>query len=216
MTTADPGSQPVLGAIHARRSVRQFTDEPVPDEIVRALVDAARAAPSGGNRQMWRFHAIRRRETLDAMCRAVADRIASIRARVTSSRAQEQYDGYTSLFTHFGRSPCVVAVMAKPYDSIYTRIVEKYVPAEERPAQELVNVAAMSVAAAVENMLLAATALGYGACFMTGPLIAQREIEALLGVQEPWHVVALVPIGRPAAVPAAPARLALDEVLTFD
>lgn len=206
----------VLDVIHARRSVRRFTDEPVPDEVIRTLVDAARMAPSGGNRQMWRFRAIRDRQLLSAMGEAVERRVKEIRARVSSPRALEQYDGYTAHFTHFAKAPAVIAVLAKPYDSIYTRILERYLKPEERPPQHLVDVAAMSVAAAIENMLLAACALGYGGCFMTGPLIAQGELEALLHVEEPWHLVALVPVGKPAGEAPPRERIGLDEILSIE
>lgn len=216
MPTSSEAGRAVLEVIRARRSVRRFAAEGVPDEVLREIVDAARMAPSGGNRQMWRFRAIRNREKIAAMREAVERRVAEVRARVSSPRALEQYDGYTAHFTHFGDAPAVIAVLAKPYDSIYTRILEKYLGPEERPPQHLVDVAAMSVAAAIENMLLAACALGYGSCFMTGPMIAQKELEAILGVEPPWHVVALVPVGRPAVEPGPRERTGLDEVLSFD
>jgi len=216
MPASDAVARAVLDIIRARRSVRRFAAEDVPDEVVREIVDAARMAPSGGNRQMWRFRAIRNRGTLAAMRQAVERRIAEVRARVSSPRALEQYDGYTAHFTHFDRAPVVIAVLARPYDSIYTRILEKYLAPEERPPQHLVDVAAMSVAAAIENMLLAACALGYGACFMTGPTIAQNDLEKILAVEPPWHVVALVPVGRPEAEPGPRERKRLDEVLSFD
>ncbi len=210
------GTNPVLAAIRSRRSIRQFTGDPVPDDVVRTIVEAAQMAPSGGNRQMCRFCAIRRRETLSGLREAVEKKVASIREHVTSPRAREQYDGYAAHFSHFDRAPVVIAVMARPYDSIYTRIIGKYLPEGERPPQHLVDVASMSVAAAIENMLLAAHALGYGACFMTGPTVAQEEIESLLGVEKPWHVVALVPVGRPKGSPSPRERIGPDEVLSFD
>ena len=56
-----------LEAILARRSIRKFTAEPVSDEAVRALLEAAMAAPSANNQQPWHFVVIRERKTLDAI-----------------------------------------------------------------------------------------------------------------------------------------------------
>ncbi len=209
-------ARPVLEAIRSRRSIRRYKEEPVPDEVVRSVVDAARTAPAAGARDLRRFRAIRSRETLSRMREAVERKIASVRERITSPKAQKGYDAYTSTFTHFAAAPVVVAVIARPYDSIYTRILDRYIAADEQPRQWLVEPASMSAAAAVENMLLAAHALGYGGCFMTGPMIAQEEIESVLGVEEPWHVVALVPLGRPEGSPRPGERIGLDEVLSFD
>lgn len=65
-----------------------------------------------------------------------------------------------------------------------------------------------SVSAAIQNLLLVAHSLGYGTCWMTGPLVAYRELEEILGVDAPWELVALVPLGVPAAssLPAPSSR----------
>jgi nitroreductase len=205
----------VLEAIHSRRSMRRFKDDPVPSEVIEKIVDAAACAPLGGNRRVSRFIAITNRETIGAMRDAVVKAVAEVRERISSSRAQQQYDGYTAHFAHFGEAPCVIAVVAKPYDSIYSRVVDKYVPAASRPAQHMVDVGIMSVAAAVENLLIAASALGYGACYMTGPLVAQCRFDELLAVEAPWHVVTLVPVGLPGADPGQRERLPLEGILTY-
>lgn len=204
-----------LEVVMSRRSVRAFADEPVPEEVIRRLVEAAHSAPRGGNRPLLRFIAVRDRELLAAMRRAVETSISAMRGRIKSGRARAQFDGYTSHFVHFSEAPAVVIVLARPYDSIYTRIVAKHLAPGESAQGKLVDVPAMSAAAAVENMLLAAEALGWGGCFMTGPTVAQRELEELLEAGEPWHVVALVPIGRPAAEASPREREGLEEVLFF-
>jgi nitroreductase len=202
-------------AIRARRSTRAFASEPVSDDVIRAMVDAARMAPSGGNRQMWRFRAIRERATLEAMRASVASRLSATAEAISSPRAREQYATYTSTFLHFADAPCVIVVLGRPYDSIYTRIVNRYGGAETvQPGGA--DVTALSIGAAVENMLLAATALGVGSCLMTGPLIARSEMEEILAVKEPWTIAALVPVGHPAAAPAERSLLGLEEILDFD
>lgn len=72
-----------------------------------------------------------------------------------------------------------------------------------------------SVGAALQNLCLAAHARGYGACWMTAPLVARDLLEELLGVQPPWHLTALLPLGIPAEHPQPRPRRDLDQVLSF-
>ncbi len=73
----------------------------------------------------------------------------------------------------------------------------------------------MSVSAAIENLLLAAHSLGYGACWLRVPFMAKDELEKMLGAEPLWDLIALVPIGRAAQSPPAPPRKEVDEVSTF-
>jgi nitroreductase len=68
------------------------------------------------------------------------------------------------------------------------------------------------VAAAIEHMLLAAHALGYGSCWMTGPLIAQESFENLLGYGKDRFIAALLPVGAPDEHPQARPRKALKDI----
>ena len=70
-----------------------------------------------------------------------------------------------------------------------------------------------SVSAAIQNMLLAVHALGYGSCWMTGPLVAQESFEKLLGYDKDRFIAALLPIGVPDENPPARSRKPLEEVV---
>ena len=71
-------------------------------------------------------------------------------------------------------------------------------------------------AAAIENMLLASTALGYGSCWVEGDALPHEEmIKSLLGIPSDRRVMALIPIGRPAETPQ-PRKKALEEVLHWE
>jgi len=72
-----------------------------------------------------------------------------------------------------------------------------------------------SVAAAIEHMLLAAHALGYGSCWMTGPLVAQEAFEKLLGYGKEKFIAALLPVGVPNEKPSARPRKDLNELVRF-
>ena len=194
--------------------MRSFSDEPVPRDAMERILDCARRAPSAANEQMWRFLVLTSRERIARLAALVEEKIAEMREKITSSRAREHFDGYTSFFSHFGGAPALIVVCARPYDTIYTRLLERYLP--DGPHPELVDPAVMSIGAAAENMLLAAEALGLGACFMTGPTVAQEELDSDLGLEEPWHVVALVPVGYPADEPKGGERKPLSEMARFE
>ncbi len=70
-----------------------------------------------------------------------------------------------------------------------------------------------SVAAAIQNMLLAIHALGYGSCWMTGPLVAQEGFEKLLGYGKEKFIAALLPVGVPDEDPPARSRKPLEEMM---
>jgi nitroreductase len=73
-----------------------------------------------------------------------------------------------------------------------------------------------SIGAAIEHLLLAATELGYGSCWLSGPLIAREALEPLLGIAAPDHLAALVTIGVPAVPPnEGRDRRPVDEILRF-
>ena len=77
--------------------------------------------------------------------------------------------------------------------------------------------AAQGIGAAVENFMLAATAMGYGTCYMTGPVHAKREIEELIGFEKPgYSLMSMISLGVPAdETPAQPKRKPVEEVVTF-
>ena len=72
-----------------------------------------------------------------------------------------------------------------------------------------------SVGAAVQLLITAAHAMGYGACWMSAPVLAAPRIEALLGVEPPAQLAAVVPIGMPAGRVRRSPRLPLGDVLSF-
>lgn len=191
----------LLETIRGRRSVRRFLPEPVPDEDVRRLLDAARWAPSPTNRQPWRFSVVRDPGRKAKMREAVADAARDAAAAV-GGMVEEGMAPYAAMFTAFEEAPLVVTVLARRPSRVAARLgadlsqTERAALAGDLPA----------VGAAIQNLLLAAHALGLGACWLSGPLLAAPALRAILGAPPTLDLVALVPVGRPAENPAAPAR----------
>jgi len=169
----------VFEAIKGRRSVRAFTDEPVSDEEIMKMIDAARYAPSAGNIQPWEFIVIRNRDV----------------KRGLSEAALEQ--------TFIEEAPVVIVVCAnQPRSSrgYGSRGASLY--------------CLQDTAAATQNMLLAAHAMGLATCWVG----AFNEDEAARVLNTPHGVrpVAIIPVGHAAEKPLTRGRRAVGEIVHYD
>lgn len=192
--------------IKKRRSVRRFTKQPVKKEDVLAMLEAARLAPSATNEQPWHFIVIRDPELKQQM-QDMVNAMIEARIEATDDEARKKrITGMRLYSSYFGDAPLVIAVLTRPW------------PAARRELQrkQWFDSGLQSVAAAIAHLHLAATALGYGSCWATAPVdFAGPELEAVLGVEKPWSLVALVAVGVPEKLPPAPPRKSLEELSTF-
>jgi len=201
----------IIDIIKGRRSIRAFTADPVPRSVIEMVLVAAQWAPSGGNKQNWRFIVAETPEIKEKMHQVVVSRVNAIVQRIASPRAQKEYSSYSSYYMFFAQAPAVIAVVKKPYDSLARRIMERSGLAGDYHGSADVQ----GPAAAIQNMLLAAHALGYGTCWMTGPLVAKEELEEILSITAPDELIALVPLGAPAKVSAPPERTPLADIVEY-
>jgi nitroreductase len=174
----------VLDHLKARRTVRKFKPDPLPQPVLDLIFEAAMWAPSHGNTQPWEFVTIgpTTRGKLLKMLQTKAEELLADPDLPPPRRA-----ALLALKEDFGGAPFMVAVLSRPP----TEDIEKI----ENP---------LSVATAVQNMTLAAWDAGVGAVWLT--LGAAPPVRPLLDVQEGASVVALLAMGYPAEVPPAPPR----------
>lgn len=196
--------------IKTRRSVRELKDKDVPLKYIRKIVEAASFAPSGSNKQNWHFIVVRDKDIKDKMRQAVETRIGEFGRRMSDEERKNLYQ-HAQYYTFFANAPVVVAVVMKPYISYTAELLKRYDP----QTKYVSSAGIQSVSAAVENMLLAARALGLGSCWMTGPLIAKGALEDILNIKPPDELLALVPVGFPKLFPKAPKRLSVDKIMTL-
>jgi len=166
----------VFEAIKGRRSVRAFTDEPISDEEVMKLIDAARWAPSAGNIQPWEFVVVR-----DARIK-----------RELSTAALDQ--------TFIEEAPVVIVVCANEMRSSRgygSRGVNLY--------------CLQDTAAATQNMLLAAHAIGLTTCWIGA--FHEEEARKALNIPNGVRPVAIIPVGHSAEKHEAPDRRPLNEMV---
>ncbi|RIE15517.1 nitroreductase family protein [Candidatus Cryosericum septentrionale] len=188
-----------LEAIAARRSVRKFTDRPVAEETVNAVLAAAILAPSGKNRQPWRFVVVAGDEKRAQMVRVMREGIADTKARGMET----------------GSAIMTARVMERAPVTIFVFNPEGVHPWASRSlAQTLMEaVDTQSIGAAIQNMLLAAQSMGLGTLWMCDVWSAYQQLEAWLG--ESVELVAAVALGYPDEQPAARPRRSLSEVVRW-
>jgi nitroreductase len=212
---ADEPQMSFAEAVEGRRSVRRYRPDPVPRGDVERMVALASRAASAGNAQMWRFIAVQDRRVLLAMKHAVDERLDELKAWPELSGQSRDVRAARAYATFFADAPLCVAVLCLPYSSRMDRMLELRGLSRNERDRLRQRPELQSVGAAVQLLITAAHSLGYGACWMSAPVVAAEGLERVLDVEPPAQLVALVPIGRPAGAPKRSGRLPLDEILSF-
>lgn len=198
----------VFDAMKGRQSIRKYRKDPVPREKILRMIEAATWAPSAGNTQNVRFLVVEDPALLSRM-KGIVDQILS---RVTGKEIPPDKINYHNLFA---AAPAAVCVVGKPYESSTDRQLREKDPERLRVRRYHVNAGLQSVAASITQFLLAAHSLGYGACWMTGPLVAKPELESALSVRPPEELLAVIALGKPDSSPPKPPRRPPEEITEF-
>ena len=194
-------------AIYSARSIRRLKPDPVPEELITAVLDAAIRAPSGGNAQSWAFVVVRdadRRRKLGAIYRKASDIAEAIyAARGRPSHLSEQQFARMMhrgayLWEHMGEAPVLLIPCSRrpavpPREALPPDIAARY--GDEVAYADRIRGA--SIYPAVQNIILACRALGLGTVITTNHIRCEDEVRALLGIPEDVSTWALMPIGWP-------------------
>jgi len=179
----------ILELIHTRRSIRRYEPRPVPTQLIERLLEAAIRAPSAHNRQPWRFAVVEKEATKRELAAAMGERLRADLAADGLSPEFIERDAGRSYSRISGAPALIVACMTLADMDDY--------PDERRSRNEFI-MAAQSVAMAGQNMLLAAHALGLGACWLCGPLFCPNTVRRTLALPDDWQPQGLVTLGYPA------------------
>jgi nitroreductase len=183
-------SMDLFEAIRTRRSVRRFTDRPVEEEKLSAILEAARQAPSWANLQCWRFIVVKNQ---------------SIKERLSDLSYVESFfapKGYKSNPAKKGISeaPVVIVACADPAQSGSIWEQPYYLT---------------DVGIAAQNLMLAARALGLGTVFVG--VFHEQGVRELLAIPSDLRVVGIFPLGYPREEKSeGPARKALSEIVSYE
>ena len=200
------GTTDLFEIMRTTRSMRRLKPDPVPNELIRKILEAGVCAPSGGNMQRWRFLVITGaciKQAVGAYYKRAWDEQVGPRYRagepapgMDRDRFLRLLDAAEYLAAHIHEAPVWI------------------VPCLEGGAAT--RTSGSSIYPAVQNMLLAARALGLGATLTTLYLAFEKEAEAAFGLPEGVHSYAIVPIGYPRGRFGPVRRVALSDVVYQD
>lgn len=199
-----PAPAGMLDFIGGRRSIRRYTDAPVADETLERIVEAAASAPSAHNRQPWRFAVLKSAAARARLAEAMGARLRQDRRRDGDAAADVEADVARSVARITGAPAAILVCMAMEDMDGY--------PDPARAGAEYL-MAVQSTAMAMQNVQLAAHALGLGAGIMCAPLFCRDTARAALGLPAGWEPQALITLGVPANAGKPFRRRPLNDIL---
>ena len=179
---------PVPSFIEARRSIRTFLPEPVPSEVLDALVQAACIAPAPHHSRPWRWVVV---DTPDARTQLATGMGARWRRDLTGDGVAEPR--IAELVDASSRK--IVDAPALVLGCLTWDGLDRY-PDEARQRAEW-GMALLSLGAAVENLMLATADAGYASCWVAAPIFCPEEARDALALPETWLPHAMILVGRP-------------------
>lgn len=187
-----------------RRSIRKYPLKDVSEDVLLRVFSAARWAPSAHNAQPWRFIMIKDSGVKRKLAEAMASEWDKDLSR-DGVAPEDRERLIKSSIEQFTKAPILIVVCLTMED------MDKY-PDERRQEAEYV-MAIQSVAAAIQNMLLAAHAEGLGACWFCAPLFCPEIVREVLEVSEGIKPQALITLGHPAERLEPPPRKPLESIV---
>ncbi|GAB6155221.1 nitroreductase family protein [Desulfosporosinus burensis] len=194
-------------AMSERRSIRKYRSDPVPDDMLQELLEAARLAPSGTNHQPWRFIVVKNQDVKERIQAAAFNQKflsqapillvccadLTTYARDTRKRLQELIDAGVFGPEAFESYPDI----DKPKDF---NTLKAFIPH-----------AMLNVAIATEHIALRAASLGLGTCWVQ--LFKAKQIAQILEMPENLMITALMPVGFPDQNPAPRPRVSIQDIV---
>jgi len=190
MTVPTPAPTPLslVEAIYSLRAMRRLAPDPVSEEDLRFLVDAATQAPSASNAQHWAFIVVtdaEQRRRLGEIYREVGRVVIRDQALASgrlSPATEKVYRNAMLLVEGMGSAPALIVVAARGQH-----------PADAAQAAAWYG----SLFPAVQNLMLAARSRGLGTTLTTLHKLREADVKAVLGIPEGWETVVLIPVGHP-------------------
>jgi len=201
----------VLEAIYTTRSMRRVKPDPIPEDVLRQILDAAIRAPSGGNQQGWSFVVVRDPQKRRALAEIYKPLIESLFLPGTlyyrqahsddpdvAARTQRMVRSARFLGEHLQDAPVIV------------------IPCLHTGGRGTNITTGSSIYPAVQNLMLAARAFGVGSVLTTIHRQREDEVRALLGIPVDVDTAALIPLGYPRGRWGVAERRPLEEVVHWD
>jgi nitroreductase len=207
---ADPG---IFEVMYSTRAMRRLKPDPIPEEVLKKIVDAGIRAPSGGNAQEWAFLLVREPELKRFIRDYYWNTWQQVRAQGSFSAAdippaqQRMLNAAADLAANLDEAPAILlACVHKEYAPI---------AAMKNPRGSTLAVYG-TIFPAVQNILLACRALGVGATLTTIHSFFEDSLKQRLGIPEKMEVAAMIPMGYPKGKFGPVSRRPVEEVIHWD
>jgi nitroreductase len=182
-------------------AVREFTDDPLPDDVLARILDHARFAPTGGNRQGVRVVVLHDKETRSALADLGLPAARRYTAQLANGESPWNPLQPTGVDASTIETTVVPAHMSAPIREAPVVLVIcldlAVVAASDQDLDRIGVVSGASVYPFVWNVLLAARSEGYGGVLTTMAVAEEPRVKELLGVPDPYAIAAVVPLGKP-------------------
>ena len=203
----------LLELVKKRRSIRRFKPDPIPDEYIDKIIEAARWAPSGANSQPWEFIVVKKQELKDSIVK-LYEEYSALAYRMELTREPEQrfptFIKPPQQPPSFATAPAYIILCGDP------RTKDAYPLCTTLHRGE--SIFTSSLASACLYMHLAATALGLGSQWVTATAhpFEQCLIKELLGIPRELEIYDMMAVGYPASEPAPRLVRAREEIVHYD
>jgi nitroreductase len=193
----------LFDAMYTARALRRYKTDPIPDEIMTKILDAAIRSPSGSNQQNWVFvvvkDAAKKKKISDIYARGaqILSTVYANRPRpphMNEKQFQMLMNSATYLFEHMNEAPvllfaCLRVEAAGPTPSLPPEIAAQ--------AGKMARIGGSSIYPAVQNIILACRAFGIGTVLTTLHIFFEDEVKEILGLPKEVQTYALLPMGYP-------------------
>lgn len=198
----------VTQLVKTRRSIRKFKSTEVSRDVIRAILNLAKWAPSAHNAQPWRFIVIDDEEIKKRLATQMGEAWLSDMLKDGVPRDKAERMVKLECWDLITESPIVVISCLTMED------MHRYPDLRRQKAEY--TMAVQSVAAYIQTMLLLAHSHGLGACWVCGPLFCQKAVRKVLGLPRKLEPQAMIIIGYADEKPNPPFRRSLDEICGFN
>lgn len=184
-----------MQAIKERRSIRKYRPDPVPEDTLQTILEAARWAPSWANTQCWRLIVVREPETRSKL----ADTLRGSKPGKSNSATEGMR-----------QAPVAIVACAERELSGYYKVEEERIPSTDKGEWWLM----FDVGLAMNNISLVAHALGLGTVHIG--LFDDGDVRKIMGIPDNLVVVELMVLGWPDETPAPRSRKEINEFVFYD
>ncbi len=193
-------------ALRGRRSIRSYEPREVPPPLVDAIMDAARHAPSPHHSVPWRFAVLTGGKAKQRLATAMGGRWRADLAGDSRDQSEIEEEVRKSHRRLTGAPVVIVG-------NLYLQPLDDYPDPDRRQAEQFM--AAHSLGAALQNIMLAAHARGLASCWMCAPVFCPEIVRDALGLPETLIPHALLTVGYPARPPVQRERPPLEAIITL-